>query len=470
MVAFVSVVAFILGIATAIHAIMHTRTSQGAVAWAVSLVTIPYLSVPAYWVLGRKRFHGYVLARRSHDETINAQLESLLKRLEPYRVPETDQADAAHVAEKLAAFPLLLGNRAHLLIDGAATFQSIFDGIDAATNYILFQFFIVHDDDLGRRIQQRLIAKAREGVRVYFLYDDIGSYSLPRHYTRELSDAGVHVHSFHARRGRGNRFQIIFRNHRKIVVVDGKSAWIGGHNVGDEYLGKDKRFGHWRDTHVRIDGPAVVAAQVSFAEDWFWASGELLELEWNPQPAPEGNAPVLMVPTGPADELETAGLMFVHAINSATKRIWIASPYFVPDEALIAALQLAGLRGVDVRILIPDRADHLLVYLAAFSYFDDAGLTGVQFYRYQDGFLHEKVLLVDDSAAAVGTANFDNRSFRLNFEITVLVADAAFVKDVEQMFVADFARSRKVAPTEYADRPYWFRFAVRLARLTSPML
>jgi cardiolipin synthase len=466
----VIVVALMLGIMTAIHAIMHTRTSQGAIAWAVALITIPYLSVPAYWVFGRKRFHGYVVARRSQDQAIRARLESLYERLAPHRLAETEQPAAAHAAERLAAFPFLRGNRAELLIDGEATFSSILEGIDAATGYILFQFYIVHDDELGRRIQERLIAKAREGVRIYFLYDEIGSYALPRRYARELRDAGVEVHSFHARRGWGNRFQIIFRNHRKIVVVDGKSAWIGGHNVGDEYLGKSPQFGHWRDTHVRIDGPAVVAAQVSFAEDWFWASREVLQLNWEPQPTAAGNAPVLMVPTGPADDLETAALMFVHAINSATTRIWVASPYFVPDEAVLAALQLAGLRGVDVRILIPDRADHLLVYLAAFSYFDDAGLTGVQFYRYRDGFLHEKVLLIDDAAAAVGTANFDNRSFRLNFEITVLVGDPAFVKDVDRMFVDDFARSRRVEPGDYGARPYWFRFAVRVARLTAPML
>jgi cardiolipin synthase len=178
---------------------------------------------------------------------------------------------------------------------------------------------------------------------------------------------------------------------------------------------------------------------------------------------------VLIAPTGPSDELETAALMFIHAINSARDRIWIASPYFVPDEAVIAALQLAGLRGVDVRILIPDRPDHLLVYLAAFSYFDEARKTGVEFYRYTDGFLHEKTMLIDDVAAAVGTANFDNRSFRLNFEITALVADPDFALQVERMFEADFARSTRVEDGEYRDRPFWFRLAVRLARLTSPV-
>jgi len=178
---------------------------------------------------------------------------------------------------------------------------------------------------------------------------------------------------------------------------------------------------------------------------------------------------VLIVASGPADKLETAGLMFVHAINSATQRIWIASPYFVPDEAVMAALQLAGLRGVDVRILIPDAPDHLLVYLAAFSYFDEAGLTGVKFYRYRDGFLHEKAMLIDDRVATIGTANFDNRSFRLNFEITAAIADPDFVEQVEQMFLDDFARSREMQSGDYADKSFWFKLGVRLARLTAPV-
>jgi cardiolipin synthase len=239
--------------------------------------------------------------------------------------------------------------------------------------------------------------------------------------------------------------------------------------VGDEYLGRDPKFGNWRDTHVRIEGPAALAAQLSFAEDWYWATGQQLALDWAPLPAEDGDLPVLIVPTGPADELETANLMFVQAINSARERIWIASPYFVPDEVVISALQLAGLRGVDVRILIPDKKDHLGVYLAAFSYLDDAGSTGARFYRYQDGFLHQKAMLIDHSVAAIGTANFDNRSFRLNFEITAVIHDESFVAEVEEMFEADFARSRLMDAGELSLKPWWFRFAVRLARLTAPV-
>jgi cardiolipin synthase len=187
-------------------------------------------------------------------------------------------------------------------------------------------------------------------------------------------------------------------------------------------------------------------------------------------PADAGDEEVLIVTSGPSDRLEAAKLMYIHAINSASQRIWIASPYYVPDEAVIAALQLAGLRGVDVRILIPELSDHRIVNLAAWSYFADAGLTGVKFYRYQDGFMHRKAMLIDDVAAAVGSANFDNRSFRLNFEITGLFMSPQMIGDVERMFEQDFARSRRIDPDILETRPFWFRLAVSASRILAPLL
>ncbi len=465
------VVFHVLGFISSIHAVMSTRTSQGAIAWAIALNTAPYVAVPAYWVLGRSRFQGYVTARQEGDHETRSTTRDAARLVDPYRVSPSEMRDAAAggAAERLVGIPYLKGNSVELLIDGEATFADILAGIDAAQEYILFQFYIVHDDELGRDVKSRLIARAREGVRVYFLYDEVGSHDLPKRYKNELREAGVQVYDFHTQKGPRNRFQINFRNHRKIVVVDGSHAWVGGHNVGDEYLGKDPKFGHWRDTHMRIEGPAVLAAQLSFVEDWHWATGAVPEVDWTPKPAADGDVPVLILPTGPADELESAALMFAHAISSARERIWIASPYFVPDEAIIAALQLAGLRGVDVRVLIPDKPDHYLVYLAAYSYFDEAGATGVQFYRYLDGFLHEKVMLIDNDVATVGTANFDNRSFRLNFEITAVVHDSAFAADVERMFEEDFSRSRKMKPGEYDEKSFLFRLGVKLARLSAPV-
>jgi cardiolipin synthase len=323
---------------------------------------------------------------------------------------------------------------------------------------------------LGRELKSRLIAKAEQGVRIYFLYDEIGSHALPEKYKDDMKAAGIEVYNFHSRKGPRNRFQINFRNHRKIVVVDGHTAWVGGHNVGDEYLGKDPKLGKWRDTHVKIVGPAAKAVQLAFLEDYHWASDKTLELDWKVESDSEGDKEILIVPSGPADTLDTAALMVIHGINTAKKRIWIASPYFVPDEAVMAALHLAGLRGVDVRILIPEKSDILLVYLAAFSYFNETKKTDVKIYRYNDGFMHQKVMLLDDRTAAVGTVNFDNRAFRLNFEITALIINPAFAAQVEQMLLEDFSKATRVEPDDYNNKPWWFKVAVRFARLTSPLL
>ncbi len=271
----------VMGFTSSIHAVMSTRTSQGAIAWAVTLNTFPYLAVPAYWVFGRSKFHGYVVARRNKDDRNDRIEREVIETVAPYRVPDADRVEAAIAAEGLAAMPVLRGNGVELLIDGDATFKSILAGIDQAKEYVLVQFYIVHDDGLGRALKDHLIAKAKEGLRVYFLYDEIGSHALPHSYKQELRDAGVEINEFNTRKGSRNRFQLNFRNHRKIVVTDGRVAWIGGHNVGDEYLGKDPKFGHWRDTHVRIEGPAVLKAQVSFMEDWFWATDTLPNLNWD---------------------------------------------------------------------------------------------------------------------------------------------------------------------------------------------
>ncbi len=467
---FATVVVFhILGVLSAAEAVMSTRTTQGTIAWAVSLIAFPYLAVPAYWVLGRSRFQGYVLERRAGMRTTDQLTSEAREQIKSFRLPEMGGTEATRAAVALAGMPVLTGNAVELLIDGEATFASILSGIETAREYVLFQFFIIHDDGIGREVKRGLVARAAAGVPVYLLYDEVGCKHLPPAYLQELRDAGVQVAPFNTRKGAGNRFQINFRNHRKVVVVDGRTAWIGGHNVGDEYLGKDPKFGHWRDTHMRIEGPAALEAQLSFLEDWRWAVGSLPELDWTPRPAEGGSAAVLIVPSGPADATETATLMFIHAINVARERIWIASPYFVPDEAVMAALQLACLREVDVRILIPDKPDHLLVFLAAYSYFDQVEKLGARFFRYTDGFLHEKVMLVDSSTATVGTANFDNRSFRLNFEITVIVDDAPFIEDVERMFEEDFSHSREMHSGELAAKPWRFRLGVRLARLTSPL-
>ena len=467
---FIYTVIEIAAIGTAIVAVHDTRTPQGAVAWAISLVTFPVVSLPLYWIFGRTKFHGYVDAMRAGKEEFDRligdnheipEVKDLAERKRPH-APRT-------VFETLSHVPFLGGNDIELLVNGNATFDAICASIEKAQKYILIQFYIVHDDSLGKRIQELLIKKAKEGVRINFLYDEVGCHTTPETYWDTLRQAGVDARPFHTTKGRGNRFQLNFRNHRKIVVVDGHTAFVGGHNVGDEYLGISKIFSGWRDTHMRITGPGVLGVQVSFGKDWYWAAQTILDLDLS-MPSHAGTAEVMALGTGPEDQLESCSLMFIRAIDAAQDRFWIASPYFVPDSSVMKALQLAVMRGVDVRIMLPMKPDHKMVYMAGFACLKELTLPGIRVYRYNEGFLHQKVFLVDDILAGVGTANLDNRSFRLNFEITMLIEDTPFCKQIEKMFIDDFSHCIETGPNEYDDKNIIYQTIIKFARLLSPIL
>jgi cardiolipin synthase len=458
----------VIGIGTALHALYYSRSSQGAIAWVLFLMVVPVLGVPAYFVLGRTRFAGY-------RERIKAMLDAHRTVFAEYRARLAEHRLMARAGYQVDPFEhiggndILAGNRLELLIDGEKTFTSIFDALEKARNYILVEFFIIKDDKLGRALQERLIRKAQEGVSVFVLFDEIGSNKLPTAYVQELSRAGVKINRFHTRQGLSNFFQVNFRNHRKIVVVDGLVAFVGGHNVGEEYLGKGKKFSSWRDTHIKIEGPAVLPLQGTFCADWAWATGSLPSIGI-PDIAPIGDSDVLIVPSGPADPNERCTLLFLEAITRAKKRVWIASPYFVPDESILRALQLAAMRGVDVRVLLPEKADHLMVWLASFSYVPEVTAVGVKVFRYTEGFLHQKVFLVDDALSAVGTANLDNRSLRLNFEVTALVYDPSFCAHVTEMLTADFEKSRDVSSQTFGELSLAMKLGSKAARLFSPVL
>jgi len=457
-----------LGVLNAIHAALKVRTPQAALGWALALVTFPYFAIPLYWIFGRTKFIGYRSAATDKTGPLHSAAQAAAAAVEPFTAHFGVADDLGRWRKLLNTLPATHGNRIDLLVDGDATFNAIFAAIDSARDYLLVQFFIVRDDTLGMKFQERLIERARAGVRIYFLYDEVGCHSLPRKWLRVLRESGARVEGFKTTRGWGNRFQINFRNHRKLVIVDGCEALTGGLNVGDEYLGGSRRFGPWRDTHIRVRGPAVLAAQLAFVEDWHWATDEMPQVSWSATTA-DSDQRVLVLATGPADEAERCSLAFIRAVNSATSRLWISSPYFVPDLTVLTALQLAALRGVDVRILLPRRTDHILPMLSSFSYYESLESVGIELWRYQPGFLHQKALLVDDRLAAVGSINVDYRSFHLNFELMVMVTDQGFASQMEAMLKEDFARSSRVDLAEFHERPWWFKTAVRLARLLSPV-
>jgi cardiolipin synthase A/B len=339
--------------------------------------------------------------------------------------------------------------------------------IATAKDYILFQSYTIEEDGVGQKFSQALVTKAKQGVRVYCLYDGLGSIELSSAYVKNLEDHGIQVGVFKSTKGHGNRFQLNFRNHRKILIVDGETGFVGGLNIGDTYLGKDKKLSPWRDTHLKVQGAAVQCLQSILLSDWFWASRSIPKVNWDIKSS--GNQSVLVFPSGPADPVQACNLFFVNLINQAQSRLWIASPYFVPDNSVLTALKVAALRGVDVRVILPNRPDHRLVYLCSFSYYSELQTVGIKLYRYRPGFTHQKVILVDQSIAGVGTVNLDNRSFFLNFEVTAFVADLQFVKAVESMLTEDLQVSRLVDKSEQK-RSLGFQLAAKIARLLSPVL
>ncbi len=493
------------GVLSAVHALRRVRTAQATTAWCVGLVTLPLLVVPGYWIFGRSRFFGYREALRrvkSQHAGPAKEYERMLRRVID---PHERTGSPLHELAKVVDQPVTHGNELGLLIDGHETFEAMFGAIRQAQEYVLVQFFIIENDFIGNDFAETLIERAQAGVRVFLLYDDIGCQWLPQYYLDRLSQAGVEVSSFSTRGGFRRRLQVNFRNHRKVVIVDGKVAFTGGFNVGDEYLDGGRRFRSWRDTHISVRGPAVQAVQAAFNSDWFWARRELIEnLLWQPgeqqateqlespaetrsdnncsdnyrpdnycsdESSPAGPAgQVVVIPTGPADTMQRCTMMYCQLAAMAKRRIWISTPYFVPNEAVATALETAAARGVEVRVLIPGKPDHLIVYLAG-NYHEDGLLdVGIDFHRYREGFMHQKAVLVDDTIAAVGSTNLDNRSLHLNFEIMVAGSDPGFIQGVDAMLQRDFRRSDKTQKNTLSNRPFWFQIIVGVSRLFSPIL
>ncbi len=447
------------------RAVSSARTSQGAVGWVVFLITAPYLGVPLYLFLGHHKFRGYLISRRDSEEIVEG-----VQAFRRQNAPVTSPNFPVEAFEQISDLPAVRGNCMTPLIDGQETFDAIFAAIDGAQHYVLVQFYIIHDDILGRALKATLTKASKRGVSVRLMFDSVGCIKLPRTYYNELVANGVQVVDPKEARGPKNRFQINFRNHRKTVIVDGQIAFTGGLNVGDEYMGRSDKFGPWRDTHAALAGPVVSQLQLVFAEDWHWATGESLidPLNWEATHSTV-DATGMIVATGPGDSMETGALFFFSAISAAQYRVWIASPYFVPDTDVLTALKHAALRGVDVRILVPDVIDHKIPWLAAFAFFDEIRDAGVQVWRYKKGFMHQKVVLVDDNLAAIGTTNLDNRSFRLNFEAMAVMFDSDIAYKTADFLENDFKRSFQLEKS-LSDQPRYIRVGAPFAKLFAPVL
>lgn len=461
------VMTYLLGLSCAAFAVLHARTPQGATAWVIGLLTVPFLTVPFFIIFGGSRFYGYAHQRKLLDYKVSHKLSEMEKTL---MLDETVPSGLQNLIKSIAPLcrpGFTCHNKIQILIDGKETYWSMLEELEKAQDYIIFQFYIFRADAIGYKFAEVLMRKAREGIRVSFLYDEIGT-GLPQELIDQLKQAGVQICHFNSSSGKG-RFQINFRNHRKILIVDGKVAFVGGLNIGDDYLGLWSELGFWRDTHLKLEGPAVIAIQLAHAKDWYWSKDEVLLADWKIRPT-DSHGNVLILPSGPADQKQTCLLAHLAMVNSAQKRLWIANPYFVPPESLMDAILLASLRGVDVRILIPSVSDAKLVMRASEVYVHRLLEHGVKVYRYLGGFMHQKVMLVDDLFAVIGTANFDSRSMFINFEISVVAQETKFIQDVEQMLRHDFDQIEEILWDQVKNEGLWKKITSRAANLMAPVL
>jgi len=453
-----------------ILAIKHDSTA--AVSWCLAVLLMPLFGALLFVVFGYTYVHRPLRRKRRHREGFRQRSAPPLSPQER-RIAEAAEygyQGLGSLALKLGAFPVRSGNEITTFHDTRQAHQTMIDAIDAAEHHVHVQFYIVQSDSTGRGLIDLLARKARDGVEVRLLYDAIGSWTLKGRLLRPLVEAGGRCAAFlglHPLR----RPVINLRNHRKIVVVDGRVAFTGGMNIGDEYLGKVRRFGQWRDTQLRLAGPAVADLQRIFIEDWDFACAEFLEdKRYTPNGQPAGDAVVQIVDSGPDQEINSIRELIFAAITSARQYLWISSPYLVPDLGIRDALNLAARRGVDVRLIGPSITDHFLTKWASRFYWTDLMAEGVKLFLYQDGMMHAKMMIVDGRWGWAGTANLDPRSLKLNFENICVYHSREHVAQLQTAYERDLSASKRVEPRQFAARPAWEKLLENGCRLFSPAL
>ncbi len=459
-------------------AVLHLkREPMSAIAWSLAVIMLPLVGPFLFFVFGYQTIARPINRRRSRKKTYRALSPDAPVPAKPGDgAPPVEVPPRWAVLAKLAhhpdGFPVTAGNRVALYDHGEPAYAAMLAAIEAATHHAHIEFFIFRPDDAGRRFIATLAAAARRGVEVRFLTDSVGSHALSARVLGELTAAGGKVASFLPLLNPIYRLRVNLRNHRKILVVDGRVGFTGGLNIGDEYLGLHPRFGYWRDTHVRLEGPAVESLQRVFLEDWHFATEEAARgPAYYPEHVPHpGASLVQVVHSGPDAEYRAIRETYFAGILHGRKRVWIASPYCVPDAGLRDALILAGRSGVDVRFLGLFRPDHWLAFLAARYYWAELLAAGVKVYQYGRGMMHSKFVLVDGEWASVGSANFDNRSLLLNYEVNAMIYDPAVVAELEAAYLRDLEWAVRIDPAVFARRPFAGRLAENAARLLSPVM
>jgi cardiolipin synthase len=452
------------------------RDPSATLAWVLFIVALPVVGALIYLLFGRTRVRH--AAKRSR--VADARVQQILSHCDVQNQwlamqKDTRTSSQISLGNSLASMPASHGNTVRILGGATATYSEIIEEIEGAIDHIHVEFYIIQPDQVGKTLRDHLVLRAAEGIEVRVLCDAIGSMALPLDFWRPLHNAGGKAVYFRPvlrlipRLRRRDRVDL--RNHRKVVVIDGRVGFTGGINVGKEYLGLNPKIGHWRDTHIRIEGPAVLSLQETFLHDWLMTTPYSVDdKRYFPQCSASGEDLVQIIDSGPDQSWAVMEMYYAQAIASSHQRVWITNPYFIPSPAIETALVVAGLRGVDVRLLLPARSDSLLVSQASRSYYEELLAAGVRIFEYQRGFVHAKTMVVDSWIATVGSANMDMRSFNLNFELNAFVFSGQMCQDLAAHFLEDLEAASEVTMELERKTGLSRRLLRSTARLLSPLL
>ena len=456
---------------------LERKNASSTWAWLMVLFFIPVLGFILYLIFGRsltkeKIFRWDTKSRLGVEQAVNQQLAILEEDRLPFKQEVLKQyKDLYYMHLKHNDAIYSQNNLVDLFTDGKDKFSALIRDLENAKDHIHLLYYIVRHDQLGTKIANVLIKKAKEGVTIRLLHDDAGSRALSRSFIKRLRAANIQVESFFPPKIPKVNLKINFRNHRKLAIIDGQIGYIGGFNIGDEYLGKSEKFGYWRDTHLRIQGDAVKMMQIRFILDWNQASRH--EIEYDDRyfiGGEKGDVGVQIVSSGPDQQWEQIKYGYIKMIMSAKESVYIQTPYFIPDESLMDALRIAALSGVKIKIMIPNKPDHIFVYWATLSSIGELLNEGAEVYLYQNGFMHAKTIVVDGKLSSVGTANIDVRSFRLNFEVNAFLYDIDIAQKLVEAFEKDVLLSTQMTKSLYEKRSLGIRFKESISRLLSPIL
>lgn len=462
---------------TAAMIIHEKRDPAKTSTWVLLIILLPIIGLVFYIFFGQNRRKEKIFNRKGFQDL--EQIE-YLSHLQIANFRRNKHSFNSKISNHLSVITLLLNNSKALLTEfndiaifqnGQQAFDSIIESLYSATSSIHIEFYIINDDKIGNRIKNILITKAKEGVKVRLIYDDVGSWSLPKKYINELHEAGVEVYPFMEVKFPLLTSKVNYRNHRKIVVVDGMVAYLGGMNIADRYIEGSRRLGQWHDTLLRIEGEAVHSLQVIFLLDWYFVTGDIVNNRtlYFPEIKVTNYHPLQIVTSGPDSDWASIMQVFFHAITRATHHIYISSPYFIPNESILTALKTAALSGVDVRIILPGKSDSTVVYWSSLSFVSELLDAGIKVYLFQNGFDHSKLIMIDSAFSSVGSANMDIRSFEDNFEVAAIIYDEQITKTLESSFMDKLIQCQIITPENWGKRPLKHSYKEALARLISPL-